>query len=98
MPGSVPSVAMETSASPLRRLINEDDEPVPSKGDLMPSKRRPIDIGSGVTRAVDSMAGDFSLRETATIVTGDDVEAKSRSPRLEAAKVGMPSMVAEVDI
>lgn len=63
----------------------------------MPRKRRSVDVGGGVTWAVDSMAADFSLREMRTIVIGDDIEPEPVSMRLEATEVGMPSVVAEVE-
>lgn len=63
----------------------------------MSHNRRYVNVGSGVTRAVDLMAGDFSLHEMTIIVIREDVELESRSQRLEADEVGMPLVVAGVE-
>lgn len=88
---------VETSTSSLHRLIDEDDEPIPSERQLIPRKRRSVNIGDKVTKTVDSLAGDFSLLEMATIVIGDGIELESGSPRLEVAEVGLPLVEKSVD-
>lgn len=56
---SFPSSAVETSAPQLFCLIGEDDGPFHCDRDLVPRKRRSIDVGGGVTRAIDLREGDF---------------------------------------
>lgn len=50
---------METSASSLYRLVDEDDELVLGEEDFMPRKRRSVDVGDGVAWAVNLMRATF---------------------------------------
>lgn len=71
----------EPSASPLYRLVDKEEESLPSDRDLLPCKWRSVDIGDGVARAVDPVIDDFIVHETATIVLEDDIELASEVQR-----------------
>lgn len=79
-------------------LIDDDNKSLPSDGDLLPQKRRSVDTGDGVARAVDLIEGDFLLHAV-TILIRDDIEPGSEISRLADVDVGMPlpSMVTEAE-
>ncbi|XP_075095555.1 uncharacterized protein LOC142173806 [Nicotiana tabacum] len=62
-------------ASPLHRLVDGEEELSSSGGNLVPCKIRLVGVGDGVARAVDSVKGNFVIREMATIVLEDDIES-----------------------
>lgn len=89
---SVPSSTMETSAvetsvSPLYRLIDEDDESLPSDGDLMPQKRRVMDIAGERPAATDVGDCGFILRETATMHSRESLKGSLETICLEVMDI-----------
>lgn len=79
----------ELPASPLLRLVDDEEESSSSDGNLVPCKKRSVDVSDGVARAVDSVMDDFIIRETATIVLDDDVRLASKVPILAEAVRGV---------
>lgn len=59
--------------------MDEEAELSLSDGDLVPCKRRPVDVGGGVAGAMDLIKGDSAIRETAAIELEDDEELSSGS-------------------
>ncbi|XP_009615742.1 uncharacterized protein [Nicotiana tomentosiformis] len=89
---SIPSSAVETSAiepliSPLYRLIDEEDEPLPDDGDLMPRKRRAVNVVRVGSTTADAGDCGFDLRETATVIIGESPEANPEVVGLEDMNV-----------
>lgn len=58
-------------------LMDEEGESLPCCEDLVPHKRRSMDVDDGVTQAIGSIVADYVIRETTTIVLEDDVELSS---------------------
>lgn len=86
---------VETPTSPMVHLI---DESSPSDGDLVPYKRRIVDVGDGTTRAVGSSRDEHEL--TTVVLESDaippemplSVEVAERSPLPEGRdEIGGPS-------
>lgn len=74
-------------ASHLHHLVGEEEESSPSGGNLVPCKRRLVDVGDGVAEVVDSVGSDFVICEMATIVSRYDIELPSEIlPSPETAK------------
>lgn len=81
----------------MQSLVDEEEVSLPGDGELIPCKRRSVDIGDGVVRAVDSVVGDFMQREMETIVMEDVFGPVSNIPRSAEVDEGMslPSVMTE---
>lgn len=76
--------------SPLFYLIDEKEESLPSNKNLVPHKRRLVDIGDRVVRAADSTMDDFIIRKMATIILEYNVELASDVPASVEVVEGVP--------
>lgn len=86
---SAPALAI-APAPPLFSLIDEDNEVPSCDTDLRPHKKKVVDVEGGVPAAIDSLEGEFTLRETAMIHVGDDIGATSKTPQPKEANEGLP--------
>lgn len=78
------------STSPLRHLVNEDDEEElsPNNNNFLPRKRRSVDVNDDVVRVASSVMGEFVVREMATINFGVDVKLPPMIPLSSGAEEG----------
>lgn len=70
-------LTMGLLVSPLFHRVDEEKESMPSDENLMTHKRRSVDVGDTVARAIDLTIDDFVICEMTTVILEDDIELAS---------------------